>query len=891
MLPANVQSRLASEFHITAEAVASFEEKVAAGDPIPYLARRYPDLFPGLGIHALRRLRSRIDDARELEQRRANLLKSLDSLGEAGEALRGLVKSAHDAHQLDDVAAHLRKHKGTRGAEAVAKGLEPLSDALAIGKNDGKSPDDLAAGFVNAEKGITTAQEALHGASAILTERFVGEPEIRARVRRELRDRGEIVAKVFDATKPGAERYKDLFDHRERGKSMAPRRYLRLRRAEREKILKLSVEVNVDQLVSELEKSHVGEAPENATDADRAILELRRAALREAISRHLLGALEVDVRSDWKERGDLESISFLRRNLRSMLHRPPLGRVRVMGVEPGVRKGIRVAIADEAGSYLCDATLPNDGEERAAGLEQARTLLREHKVAGIALSAGEAGSAAAAFFLEALQGWTPEAENPTPLPEIFRVPDVGTAAVANSPEAREEFGDKAVPVRAAMSMARRLQDPLAELVKVDAKTLAGGHHGLDVARGRLDRMLADEVEACVYEVPVDLNQAPAPLLALVGAMGTENAKKIVEFRKQNGAFPTRLSLARVGLDERAYDRSVAFLRVVGGETPLDETGVHPAHEAVASKIVAAAGVTTVRELTPENMGALKPEELADEQAPLPLVRLVGELLLDRGTDPRGHVLPTPVNPGVRTMGDLKQAQELEGIVRGMAPFGVFVDIGIAHEGLIHISELCDDYVEDAAQLVHVGQRVRVRVLEVDPAKRKIALTMRSEESRKRAQEERERLRQERLASRERRKQRIAARKASEAAQAAGAPAGAPEGAAAPAEGGERRGNFRRGRGERFREGAGDARRGPSVVARAATTRRDGLGGPGGGGGGRGDRNRGDRRGGPRRDGRGREDFHEENSDAPRPTEPKPQTPPPPNAFKKFFQQRGMIEGS
>lgn len=930
MLPLTARSRIASEFQVSADVVATFEEKLAAGDPIPFLARRYPESLSELDATTLRRMRLRIEEARDLELRRANLLKSIEALGEAGEPLKSLATSAFDRWQLEDIAAKLRKPKGTRGAEASAKGLDPLAEAIGGNKGEGKSLEELAAAYVSEEKGVATAQEALHGASAILAEQFAADYEVRQRVRREIRDRGEIVSKVFDSSKPGADRYKEFFDHRERGKSMAPRRYLKLRQAEKERILKFTVEINVDETVADLQKKVLGELAADASEVDRAIHEFKKTALRDSVTRILLGALEVDVRTEWKERADLEAIGFLRKNIRSLSMRAPFGAQVVMGVDPGARKGMRVAIAAADGSFVKEATLSDEGDERAASMAQIVNLIKEHHVQAIALSEDKESDRAVKFFREAITSMTTPAAAPAesaeapaeganaetaapaeaapapaetapasgPAPEILRVPETGVSAVANSPFAREEFGDQPVPVRAAMSMARRLQDPLAEYSRLDPKLLAGYHHGQDIAKGRLERMLNEEFDACVQEVPIDLNFAPAPLLALVGGMGIDNAKKIVDYRKANGAFPSRISLAKVGLDEKVYQRAVAFLRVHKGADPLDETGVHPEHAAAAEKIVKAAGVESVRDLTHEKLKELNVASLADESMPVAVLTLVRDLLMDGSRDPRGTFEPTIHNDGIRGFQDLKPGIELEGIVRGVAQFGVFVDIGIGQDGLMHVSELADHFVKDARDIVKLGDRVRVRVIEADSAKRKISLTMRSDEARKKAEEERVKRREERQLARDRareRRRRMAEmrqkheeqRKAAEAAEkarieAGGAPAD-PNAPPAPAAD----------TGPKKSYELLSASRPAAPARRVATARRDGVSGKGNKrGGGPGGRGQGGGRDGFRKDGRGgyHEDADDGGMDEVRKDAPKPaSTAPPANAFKKFFQQKGFLE--
>lgn len=938
MLPVTARSRIAAEFQVAPEVVPILEEHLEAGDPIPFLARRFPERFAGLDAASLRKMRSRIDEARDVELRRANLLKSIEPLGEAGEATKHLIVAATDRWQLEDISARLRKHKGTRGQEAIAKGLEPLADAIQTAALDGKSLDEFAATFVSTEKGVESVSEALHGAAAILAERFAVDYDVRTRVRREMRERGDVVSKVFDNAKPGADRYKEFFDKKERGKTMAPRRYLRLRQAEKEKILKFNIEIDVDHVVAELEHRVLGDLAESATDAERACREFRKNALKDAISRILLGALEVDVRTEWKERADLDAISHLRRQLRQLYMRAPFGPHVVMGVDPGARKGIRVAVVAGDGSYIADATVSNEGDDRAAGVAVIRQLITEHRVRAISMSDDtdsdgmqkyfrdvltemeQAAASAHAGAGEAAPAEAPAAEtaasdtpaetapetmaepevSPAPaaesapaeqtptmaLPEIIRVPEVGVAAIANSPHSREEFGDKTVPVRAAISMARRLQDPIAEFSRVEPKLLGGHHHIGDVARGRLERMLGEEFEACAHEVPIDLNAAPASLLAVIGSMGAENAKKIVEWKKANGPFPSRLSLARVGLDEKVYQRSVAFLRVFGSADPLDETGVHPDHGPIVAKILAAAGVATVRQLTPDAAKLVTIAQLADDTTPLPVLTLVRDLLAEGSADPRGQLMIRVYNEGVRNIYDLKPNAELEGIVRGVAHFGVFVDIGAGQDGLVHVSELADHFVKDAHEIVKVGDRVRVRVIEVEPHKRKISLTMRSEEARKRAEEERAARRAERQAAREqarerrRRYEEMRAKRAAEAAERAKAV----ESGVAPPEGGAAKGAPRFER--RFDRGPRhDAPVQPPM--RVAVQRRDGIAG-----------NKQGRRGGPggmrgkggRPDHRNRYEDEEPITGEQPPAAPKKaDTGPPPNAFKKFFQQKGLLE--
>jgi uncharacterized protein len=423
-------------------------------------------------------------------------------------------------------------------------------------------------------------------------------------------------------------------------------------------------------------------------------------------------------------------------------------------------------------------------------------------------------------------------------------------------------------------MARRLQDPLAELVRVEPKILAGFHHGQDVAKGRLERMLHEEVESCVHEIPIDLNSAPAPLLAWVGSMGAEHAKKIVEWRKANGPFPSRVALARAGLDEAVFRRSVAFLRVYGGADPLDATGVHPDHAPVVEKLVKAGNVASLAELGPDALAAVEIAALADPDSPAALLEHV-RALLGKRDDPRGDFVRTVYNSGVRSIGHLKPGQELQGIVRGIANFGVFVDVGVSQDGLLHVSELASHFVKDPAEIVKVGDVVKVRVLSVEPHKKKIALTMKSEEERQAAEQqraqEREARRTQRLAARERARERRERQAAAAARQERAAKGLPPE---APAAGGSPGGRP---------ASARPPRPAPTPV-RAATTRRDGVTGGK------------KRRGAPfergRRDGRGRGGEAGEDLMTAEPVSEKAKSEAPPapaNPFKRFFQAHGLLE--
>lgn len=878
MLPPSVRQRIAAVSKSTPEVVAAMEEFLDAGEPLPYVARRHADRVGWLDTSVLRKIAARIEEARELELRRANVLKSLEPLGDAAAELRAHAEAAADRCSLDDVAAHLRKHKGTRGSEAIAKGLEPLADRLQSEEPINGPLDGIAEPFVNPEKGVATTHDALTGAAAILAERFAADPVVRERVRREMRERGEVVSKVFDASKPGAERYKEFFDLRERGKHLAGRRYSKLRQGEKERVLKFTVEFQADAVVKELAPKLVGAVPEGAPEGETARLELRRKALQDAVGHILPGAIELDVRTEWKERADLETIhTLLRKNIRALCHRPPFGRRVVVGVDTTPRKSLRAAVVGPDGSLRADATFELKGDARAASLERAAAWLREHAVEAVAVGSESTSNEAYKFFREAAEaspkavkapdsteaqaGKSSEEAAPVPefqAPEVIRVPEVGASSIANSPLGREELGDHPVPVRMAVSIARRLQDPIAEYARVEPKTLSGFHHSLDVSKGRLERLLTEEMESCVHEIPVDLNTAPAALLKWVGGMGIENAKKIVEWRRENGPFPSRVALARVGLDEAVYRRAVAFLRVHGGADPLDATGVHPDHAPVVEKICRSAGVESVKDLTSDMLRALAPEAVADSETPARLVEFVRDVLLESRQDPRGRFVVTVHNEGVRSVGHLKPGQELEGIVRGIAPFGVFVDLGVHQDGLLHVSELADHFVKDPHEVVKVGQHVKVRVLAIDPVKKKIALTMKSEEARRKAEEHR-----------------AAERAARQAAREAGA-----------TEGFDRR----RRSGGGVRAGVREGGEAAAAPVRAASTRRDGLAG------GRKPRHGGGAdRGGPRK-GRGRvgAEREEEPLTAESPpakgdaAKPEPGTPPA-NPFKRFFEARGLIE--
>ncbi|HET6203474.1 MAG TPA: Tex-like N-terminal domain-containing protein [Planctomycetota bacterium] len=708
-----VVDRIVSEFPANAEGVRACVALLEEGAAIPFLARYRRERTGGLDEATIRRIELRLRALGELERRRASILRTLRAEPAPEPALLEAIEKAPDRTALEDLFAPHRPAGKGRGSAARAKGLDALARLLRDPGSAAQPLEALAAPFVDPAKGIATAEEAAEGALHVLVEAFADLPAIRRRVREEMRERGMLVAVGFDEKKEGAAKYRDYAQHREPLRAVAPHRFLALRRAERDRVLALAVEVDAPRLLGEL-AAHV--VPSGASEGVAAHL-VR--ALREAFEEHLVPRCAADVRLELKERADEEAIDVFARNLRHLLLSAPFGPRPILGVEAATKGAWRVAVVDAAGRCAADAALRvGEPAQRGEALGTVRALLETHGIEGIAVGSGPGRADVLAFAREAVRGSGRRIS-------LAVVNDAGVAVQAASPAAREELPNLDQNLRAAVVLARRMQDPLAEIVKLEPRAIGVGEYQQDVNRLRLDHALEATLQSCASFVGVDPNAAGAALLARVAGISPPLAEAIVKHRTEAGPFRQKADLLAVpGFDARAFEQAAGFLRLREGAHPLDGTGVHPEHVDLVERMAARAG-KSLAELVGNRalLDALPVEEFALEGKSAASVRDVVHDLALAGRDPRARFRAIAFRDDVHSIEDLREGMTLEGIVTNVTNFGAFVDLGLAQDGLVHVSEMAGRFVRDPQEVVRVGEVVRARVVAVDRARGRIGLSL------------------------------------------------------------------------------------------------------------------------------------------------------------------------
>lgn len=708
-LEAIVAARAAEELRLDPALAERALALLAEGNPIPYLARYRREAVGGLDEGTLRDLRACAERILEMEQRREFILRALAERGNVPEKTRRRIERCRDRTELEYLYEPFRPPRKTRASLAREKGLEPLADAMLA--EAAPAPAEAAAPYVDPAKGVATAEEALSGAREILAERFSVDPEVRLTALRVVEKEGTLHATPV----PG--RPSTLKEFEERLARIPSHRFLALRRAEKEGAATVRVEFPDEKAIAAIQHRHF---PKECSAEAKAYLD---AAAHEAI-RMLRHAVVDDALRAAKDRADSEAIAVFSNNLRDLLLAPPAGPRRVLGVDPAPRGAIAVACVDERGNHLESARMkPFDKDEarRAEALQTVARLCATHRVEMIALGNGAGRHEVEEFLHDALQPLGAAA------PPVAVVNEVGAGTYAGGPVGRSELPALPVPARAAVSLARRLIDPISELVKVEPRQIGVGQYQNDVEPTRLSRALDDVVEHCVNLVGVDVNRAPVQLLANVCGLTGSGARAIVEHREKAGAYRTRAAIAELpAISATAFERAAGFLRVRGGDSAIDATGVHP-HDApvvtrIAEKLGTAPGALVGNA---DLLGNVVTEEFADERHSAVAVAGVLSELLEGGRDPRPPLEIVARPSGVRTAEDLKPGMTLPGRVTNVTNFGAFVDIGLRQDGLVHVSELADRFVRDPTAVVHVGQMVHVRVLGVDGDTGRISLSMKS----------------------------------------------------------------------------------------------------------------------------------------------------------------------
>lgn len=724
MLNQQISQIIAAELTVQPQQILAAIQLLDDGNTIPFIARYRKEATGGLDDTQLRHFETRLIYLRELEDRRQTILKSIEEQGKLTDELRDKIHATQSKTELEDLYLPYKPKRRTKGQIAIEVGLEPLADLLwNEPKND---PESTALSFVDAEKGVADSKAALDGARYILMERFAEDAGLLAKVRDYLAKNAVIVSKVIEGKETEGAKFQDYFDHQELLKNVPSHRALAMFRGRNEGILQLSLNADPDaeegsrqSYCEEIIRDYL-DARFTGQPADKWREQVIAWTWKIKVSLHL----ETELMASLREKAEEEAIDVFARNLTALLMAAPAGAKSTMGLDPGLRTGVKVAVVDNTGKLLDTTTIyPHTGREAEAQVA-IFSLIRKHNVELIAIGNGTASRETERFAKEVIK------EIKENKPQTVVVSEAGASVYSASEFAANEFPNLDVSLRSAVSIARRLQDPLAELVKIEPKAIGVGQYQHDVNQSQLARKLDAVVEDCVNAVGVDLNTASAPLLARVAGMTKTLAQNIVEYRDENGRFESRRELKKVPrLGPKAFEQCAGFMRIAGGKNPLDASGVHPEAYPVVEKILQATA-QSIQDLM-GNSGVVRQldaKQFIDEQFGLPTVQDIFKELEKPGRDPRGEFKTAVFAEGVEEITDLKSGMILEGTVTNVTNFGAFVDIGVHQDGLVHISSLSDKFVEDPHQVVKTGNIVKVKVLEVDVPRKRIALTMRLDES-------------------------------------------------------------------------------------------------------------------------------------------------------------------
>ena len=716
----NIPQLLAKELSLSPSQVQNALELFAEGATIPFIARYRKERTGSLDEVQLRDLSERFIYLTELEQRKAVILDAIASQGKLTDELKSKIEACLQKTELEDLYLPFRPKRRTRATIAREKGLEPLAEFIKSLNSPSAKPASLeeeAAKYISEEKAVKTVEDALKGASDILAEEVSEKAKLRAYLREYLMQEGGFVSRIKDDYPEGSTKYEMYRKFQAKVKDIAPHNMLALLRGEDEGVLNLELSFDEEAVMSYLES-------EELQTKVRAVRDFYRGMLKDGFNRLMKASLITEIRSDRKAYADIESIKTFETNLRELLLSAPAGMKPTLAIDPGFRTGCKVCVLDETGKFLEYQTVfPH--QAAAQRQEAARTiakLIEKYNIQLIAIGNGTASRETDEFVSEVLQTLSRK-------PIKVMVNESGASIYSASDVAREEFPDQDVTVRGAISIGRRLQDPLAELVKIDPKSIGVGQYQHDVDQKLLKKKLDETVESCVNYVGVDLNMASKELLTFVSGMTPTIAKNIVTYRNEHGAFKNRRNLLKVPkLGPKAFEQAAGFLRIRSGDNPLDNTAVHPESYFVVEAI--AKDLAMPLEQIPKAAQQLKSIDLkkyVTDTVGLPTLRDIISELEKPGRDPRAEFKYATFKEGVKEIKDLTVGMELEGIVTNVANFGAFVDIGVHQDGLVHISQLADRFIDDPKKVVKVGQVVKVRVMEVNEKLKRISLSMRSPE--------------------------------------------------------------------------------------------------------------------------------------------------------------------
>ncbi|RKE85915.1 Tex family protein [Rhizobium sp. AG855] len=717
----SIAALIATEINARPDQVISAVGLLDEGATVPFIARYRKEVTGGLDDTQLRNLAERLIYLRELAARRKSIFESIDGQGKMTDDLARKIAQVTTKAELEDLYLPYKPKRRTRAEIAREKGLQPLADAILADRTS--DPQKLAAAYITEE--VLDVKAALEGARDIIAEQISENADLIGRLRNDMKDRAILYSKLVDGKAEAGAKFADYFDHFERWATVPGHRALAMLRGWNEEFLSLSIEVDRDDTAPvKTSQRMIASAYQVAAKgpADQWLLEVAGWTWRVKLS----VSLSLDLMRELRERAEEEAIHVFARNLKDLLLAAPAGSRPTMGLDPGIRTGVKVAVVDGTGKVVETTTVypfPPKNDIRGTQAELA-SLIRKHNVELISIGNGTGSRETEKLVADMLAQFPSTAPKPTKV----IVSEAGASVYSASETAAKEFPNLDVSLRGAVSIARRLQDPLAELVKIEPKSIGVGQYQHDVDQGRLGRSLDAVVEDAVNAVGVDVNTASAPLLARVSGLGKTTAEAIVAHRDETGPFGSRKDLLKVPrLGARTFEQCAGFLRIPNGKEPLDASSVHPEAYGVAKKIVAACG-RDLRSLMGDSatLKSLDPKRFIDEQFGLPTVKDILSELEKPGRDPRPSFKTATFAEGVDEITDLKIGMTLEGTVTNVAAFGAFVDIGVHQDGLVHVSQLADRFVKDPHEVVKAGDVVKVRVVEVDVKRKRIALTMRKD---------------------------------------------------------------------------------------------------------------------------------------------------------------------
>jgi uncharacterized protein len=714
---------LAQELSLPARNLEAALALLQEGATVPFIARYRKERTEGMDEVQLRSLQERHQYLTELEERKQTILKSIADQGKLTEDLQQTIERCLQKTDLEDLYLPYRPKRRTRATIAKEKGLEPLAEQIAA-HNQPKAAElnliQVAAAFVTPEAGVETAADALKGAADILAEAIADRADLRAWVREHLLKAGSFRSRIDPEIPEGSTKFELYRNYTIPVRQVAPHNLLALLRGQREAVLSLELTFDLGQVLQNLEAEVI-------RTRQKPIRAFYQDVIQDAFNRLMKTSLINTVMAEKKAWADEESIQTFEENLRNLLLAPPAGMKPTLAIDPGFRTGCKVAVIDETGQFLhYEAIFPHQAQaQREKAAQTLKRLIQKHQVSLIAIGNGTASRETDAFVSEILQSLPQK-------PVKVMVNEAGASVYSASPVAIAEFPDLDVTVRGAISIGRRLQDPLAELVKIDPKSIGVGQYQHDVDQKRLKQKLEETVESCVNYVGVDLNTASSALLTYVSGITPTVANNIVAYRNQNGAFGDRKTLLKVPkLGPKAFEQAAGFLRIRQGKNPLDNTAVHPESYSVVEAILTDLGVNPkklaadAKQLQSLPLQHVNLKRYVTNEVGEPTLRDILQELEKPGRDPRSQFVTATFRDDIQTITDLKPGMTLEGVVTNVANFGAFVDLGVHQDGLVHISQLADRFVRDPKEIVKVGQVVTVQVLEVDEKRKRISLSMRS----------------------------------------------------------------------------------------------------------------------------------------------------------------------